>query len=127
MSNAIAIMGAVLAGAIACLGCKNEECDKSRVALASKWEELARTANRRASGAVEGSGSPATWKLLQEQAALVQSSFETEQVTWPAAERGKQQVEAQFQPLASAEDAQAFKLKLTEATEAFTAYEQACR
>jgi hypothetical protein len=127
MLKAIAIKCAIVVGFISCSACRNEECERRRVQLASKWQQVAENAARRAIGAVEGGGSPATWKQIQEKAELVQSSFETPQVTWPAAEKGKSEAEAQFRTLEGAEDVRAFKLRLNEASEAFTSFEKTCR
>ena len=111
----------------ACSACRNEECARERVELASKWQKVTENAARRATGAVEGSGSPATWKQIQEQAELVQSSFETPQVTWPAAEKGKGEVEARFKALEGADDVRAFKARLDEANAAYSNFEKKCR
>ena len=127
MFKAKAIKCAIVVGFIGCAACRNEECERERVELASKWEQVVQNAARRATGAVEGSGSPATWKQIEEKAELVQSSFETPQVTWPAAEKGKSEAEAQFKSLEGADDVRAFKLRLNEASEAYTAFEKNCR
>lgn len=129
MFKVTAISSVLFAAVFSLPGCKNEACERERMDLANKWEEVKLSAARRAAGSVEGGGSAETWNKIEKKADLVYSSFQTEQVTWGPAEKGKGEVEGEFRPLESSASAEikAFKQLLSEADAAYKGYEERCR
>lgn len=114
-------------GALVLSACKNEACERQRLEVANKWEQVTGIAARRSLSTDESGSSAVTWKSIKEQAELVQSSFETPQVTWSAAQNGLSKIRTEFKPLEAEEQSRLFKQTLEAAEKAQSEYESGCR
>jgi len=117
-------------------GCRNPECEASRLELVRTWETLRDTATSRKQ-IPEGAGLSAAeeqdrirvWTTIEERAELVRSSFETTQVTWPSADKARADLGDAFKPIAAKEDpmTRGFALTLNEADQRMADFRKTCR
>jgi len=121
----------------ACLaGCQNEECEAARLQLTQTWETLRNTATSRKQ-IPEGADLSKSeedeririWTSIEDRAELARSSFETPQVTWPAAEKARADLGAAFKPIESSTDpmTRGFALTLSEADQRLASFRKDCR
>jgi hypothetical protein len=115
------------------LSCKNsEECERSRMGVAKIWYRVKDGATQRRNRqeiATSSDSSRDKWTRIAKQAELVASSFETEQITWNAAAKGKKQLQQDTAELADSQDPsiQSFARLLEEANSKIAEFEKACR
>jgi hypothetical protein len=102
----------ITSGAAGVVSCKDQAaCERSRVELAKKWEELKNTAGAYQTTKEDEELSTAkqeerlkVWSAVEDKAGLVESSFSTRQVTWPAAEQARQDINQKLQAVAATGD-----------------------
>jgi hypothetical protein len=117
-------------------GCQNEECEAARLQLTQTWETLRNTATSRQQ-IPEGADLSKSeedeririWTSIEDRAELMRSSFETSQVTWPAAEKARADLGAVFKPIESSSDpmTRGFALTLSEADQRMASFRKDCR
>lgn len=125
----------LLAGLLA--SCQaSRECEASRLELARTFETLRNTASSRKQVPETASLSKAeeeerirVWTGIESDAELLRSSFETPQVTWPAADKARAAIAEKFKPLESSTEpmTRGFAVTLGEADKRLAAYRQSCR
>ena len=118
-------------------GCKDEQaCEQSRLEMAKTWKKLQENAATRAAEPdsdlteEQKAEHKAAWGKIEENAHLVQGSFTTPQVTWPAADRGRAQLKEAFQTkVQNKEDPLVigFGRMLQEADGQYDAFAQKCK
>lgn len=117
--SVIWIFGVILAG------CKDDaQCERQRLQVNRAWSELHLAATRRK---LEGSDVP-TWAAIENRAELLESSFETAQVTWESARKASQDIAAKLPGLESG-DARlvGFKASFDSALKQQNDFEKTCR
>jgi hypothetical protein len=129
--------GFLALGALGLLAaCQSQECEASRLQLAQTWQTLRDTATSRkqipeASNLTKSEEGERirVWTDIEDRAELVRSSFETSQVTWPSAEKGRAELGEIFKPLASSDDpmTRGFAVTLNEADQLFASFRKSCR
>lgn len=113
--------------------CKNgEQCERNRMELARMWTRVKDGATRRRQhddGTIKSDESQKKWARIENQAELVSSSFETEQITWDPAAKGQHQLKEDTIDLAGSSDPsnQNFVKLLDEANRKVAEFEKACR
>ena len=119
-------------------GCKDRQaCEQSRVELAKTWEQLknsagtlkyARAEESDTLSDVEKEQRAKRWSKLEERAALLESAFISQQVTWESAETARQEIATEFrsQP-AQGMVVQGFGQGLEKANQAFEAFRAKCK
>jgi hypothetical protein len=100
--------------------------------VARIWTRVKDGANRhrnRDEGAVKTDYDQKKWSRIENQAELVSSSFETEQVTWNGAAKGQKQLQEDTADLVGSNDPtnQNFVRLLEEANHRMAEFEKACR
>ena len=103
MKRLVGVCCAIALG-VSLAGCKDEQaCEQSRLEMARTWKKLQENAATRAAQPddelteQQKSQHKAVWGEIEEKAHLVQGSFTTTQVTWPAADRGRAELKEAFQ------------------------------
>jgi hypothetical protein len=112
MSRTAIMVCLITFGAAGVASCRDEAaCEKSRLELAKKWEELKNTAGTYKTTKEDEELSTAkkeerlrVWSAVEDKAGLVQSSFSTRQVTWPAADQARQAINQKLQAVAATGD-----------------------
>ncbi len=133
MTPCVKYVGTLLLGIGVTLSCKNsEECERSRLEVAKIWNRVKDGASRhrnREDGTIKSDAFQKKWSRIVNQAELVSTSFETEQVTWNGAAKGQKQLQEDTADLASSDDpsSQTFVRLLDEANRRITEFETACR
>ncbi len=133
-----AIMVCVIAfGAVGAVSCKDQAaCDRSRLELSKKWEELKNTAGSYKTTKEDEEIPTAkkeerlkVWGGVEDKAALVQSSFATKQVTWPAADQARQDINQKLGAVAATGDqrVESFSQLLRAAGAQYDQYKDKCR
>jgi hypothetical protein len=123
----------LLLGVGVTLSCKNsEQCERSRMDVARLWNRVKEGANRRRNaddGTIKSPEFQKKWSRIVNQAELVSSSFETEQVTWDPAAKGQKQLLEDTSDMAGSADPanQNFAKLLEEANRKVAEFEKACR
>jgi len=100
--------------------------------VARIWSRVKDGANRRRTrddGTNKSEGYLKMWAHIENQAELVSSSFETEQVTWGPAAKGQRQLKDDTADMAGSNDPsmQNFVQLLEEANKKVAEFEKACR
>jgi hypothetical protein len=131
LSRAVAV---ALCGAASC---KNQEaCEKARVKMAHTWESVMATAGKRKIPSSYEELNPsdkaarlAQWQPIQDQAETLRSSFETEQVTWNAADKATGKIEEKLKHIPTASDPlnQAFATQFELARTEYGEFSDQCR
>lgn len=125
-------------GALTGFACDTGECDRGRLEMAAKWEDirdtaaaLKRTPDWDESQLAERRARSEVWGKIAEQAELVRSSFVTEQVTWRAAHHGTDELSSAFrkapQEVKSGVVAEGFGALVASAGGEMRQFEQQCR
>ena len=133
MTPWVKYVSTLLLGIGVTLSCKNsEECERSRMEVARIWNKVKDGANRRRTrddGTSKSDDYQKKWSRIQNQAELVSSSFETEQVTWGPAAKGQKQLQDDTSDFAGSNDPANlnFARLLDEANRKVAEFEKACR
>jgi len=109
MNRFVCASVALSIGCSALVGCKDKQaCEEARLRMSRTWDEVKKTAAARkvpASYEVlsdkEKSEREAKWAPIEVQAETLRSSFETPQVTWDAAERARETIQAKYSEIPS--------------------------
>jgi hypothetical protein len=135
MSRTVIMVCLIAFGGV--VSCKDRAaCERSRLELAKKWEELKNTAGAYKTTKEDEDLTPAkkeerlkVWGAVEDKAGLVQSSFATKQVTWPAADTARQDINQKLQAVAATGDqrVESFSLLLRAAGAQYEQYKQKCR
>jgi hypothetical protein len=112
MSRTATMVCLIAFGAAGVASCKDQRaCEQSRLELAKQWEELKNTAGSYKTTKEDEELSSAkkeerlkVWNAVEDKAGLVQSSFATRQVTWPAADQARQDMNQKLQAVAATGD-----------------------
>lgn len=124
------------AAAALAFGCHDRECEGARLGLEQTWETLRDTATSRQQipeGLSLSQGEQdervRTWKSIEDRAELVRSSFETTQVTWPAADKARKELATLFTPLQAKDDpvTRGFAVTLGEADKRMSSFRTRCQ
>ncbi len=108
-----AIMVCLIAfGATGIASCRDQAaCERSRLQLAKQWEELKNTAGSYKTTKEDEELSPGkkeerlkVWSGVEDKATLIQTSFATRQVTWPAADQARHDLTQKLQAVAATGD-----------------------
>jgi hypothetical protein len=117
------------------LACHDRECEAARLELTQTWVTLRDTATQRQQipeglslSQAEQDERVRTWKNIEDRAELIRSSFETPQVTWPAADKARRELGAVFTPLQAKDDpvTRGFAVTLSEADKRMAAFRGEC-
>ncbi len=119
-------------------GCKDTKaCEQSRMEMAKIWRQVKDTAGARALPGPSEEVSEAkkaerkrVWGDIQEQAYLVEGSFQTEQITWSAADHGRGELLSIYRErVPNKEDplVTGFGRMVDEANTQYDAFQQKCR
>lgn len=132
MTPWVRYVSTLLLGLGVTLSCKDsEQCERSRMEVAKIWGRVKDGATRRKNvddGTVKSATYQQKWSRIVNQAELVSSSFETEQVTWGPAAKGQKQLQEDTSDLNDGDPAnQNFVRLLDEANKKVTEFEKACR
>ncbi len=133
MTHGVNYVCALLLGLGVTLSCKDsEQCERSRMDVAKIWSRVKDGANRRRTrddGTIKSEEYMRKWAHIENQAELVSSSFETEQITWGPAAKGQKQLKDDTADLAGSNDPanQNFVQLLNEANQKVADFEKACR
>jgi pectin methylesterase-like acyl-CoA thioesterase len=124
-------------GGLLALACQqNEKCEQSRLALTRKWETLRNTAASRKHVAEDSelneqqkSQRLDQWSKIEDKAELMRSSFETQQVTWDAADKSRRELENLYKTANDPNDPlmQGFGVLLTSADKEYDEYRTQCK
>ena len=136
MTRLVSVCCAIALG-LSLSACKDREaCEQSRLEMAKTWKKVQDNAATRAAQPDEGLTEQQKdehrklWGEIEERAHLVQGSFTTEQVTWPAAEKGRAELKQAFQTKITNKDdplVTGFGRLLDEADGKFDAFRDKCR
>ena len=104
MKRIVCVGCALAMGFIASVGCKDRQaCEQSRLKMMHTWEDVKHTAAARKVPAsyeqlshAEKTLREERWAPIELQAETLRSSFETPQITWDAADRAREIVEAKY-------------------------------
>lgn len=133
MTHVVKYVSTLLLGLGVTLSCKNtEECERGRMELARVWTRVKDGAARirnRDDGTIKSEAFQQKWSRIINQADLVSSSFETEQITWKGAAKGQKQLKEDVADIeGSSEPAnQNFIRLLEEANKKVAEFEKTCR
>jgi hypothetical protein len=120
--------------AIACESSDN--CSRSRTEVARTWESVKKQATKRKFPPVDEADNPvlkqqrlARWQVVEDKAALLESSFVTPQVTWQSAAKAKTDINQQFAKIPESDDKgiPRFAALLERANERQNEFERTCR
>jgi len=133
----LSLLGAFGFGGTVLVGCQQgQECEAARLELAQTWETLRDTATSRKQipeasdlSKSEEAERIRVWTDIEERAELVRSSFQTPQVTWSSAEKGRADLGELFKPLTASTDpmTRGFAVTLGEADQRFANFRKSCR
>ena len=113
-------------GVSALAGCKDEvRCERQRLDLDKTWAELRTAATHRK---LEGVDVP-SWTDIESKAELLESSFETRQVTWNSADEASKAIESKLPALESSGDVSlaSFRASAESAIKQQDSFEKSCR
>jgi hypothetical protein len=133
MTRGVKYVSTLLLGLGVTLSCKDsEQCERSRMEVARIWNRVKDGANRRRirdDGTIKSEEYMRKWAHIENQADLVSSSFETEQVTWGPASKGQKQLRDDTADLAGSNDPASlnFVQLLNEANQKAANFEKTCR
>jgi len=133
MTRGVKYVGTLLLALGVMISCKDsEKCERSRMDVAKIWNQVKDTANRRRirdDGTIKSEGYMKKWAHIENQAELVSSSFETEQITWGPAAKGQKQLKDDTADLVDSNEPamQNFVRLLQEANQKAGEFEKACR
>jgi len=133
MTLVVKYVSTLLLGLGVTLSCKNsEECERSRMDVARTWARVKDGATRirnRDDGTVKSEVYQKKWSRIENQAELVSSSFETEQITWNGAAKGQKQLKEDVSDLVGSNEPsnQNFVQLLDEANRKVAEFEKTCR
>ncbi len=132
MTRWVRYVSTLLLGLGAIISCKDsEKCERSRMEVAKIWNRVKDGATRRRivdDGTIKSDTYQKKWSHIENQAELVSSSFETEQVTWGPAAKGQKQLQEDTSDLNDGDPAnQNFVRLLEEANKKVAEFEKTCR
>ncbi len=116
--------------------CKDQQaCERARLKMARTWESVMSTAGKRkipASyeelGPADKAARLAQWQPIQAQAETLRSSFETQQITWDAADKAVDKIQAKLKEIPGSDPLnQAFATQLESARAEYAAFREQCR
>ena len=108
------------------LGCQDEvRCERERMDLNKAWSELHTSATHYK---LEGVDVP-TWTVIENKAELLESSFQTRQVTWNSAKKASDEIKSKLPTLDSGEGVKlaSFRNSAENALKQQTSFEKDCR
>jgi hypothetical protein len=108
------------------LGCQDEvRCERERMDLNKAWSELHTSATHYK---LEGQDVP-TWTVIENKAELLESSFQTRQVTWNSARKASDEIASKLSGLESTEGVKlaGFKNSAESAIKQQSSFEKDCR
>jgi len=123
--NRWAIVIAVTASSMG-VGCQDEvRCERERMDLNKAWSELRTAATHHK---LEGTDVP-TWSVIENKAELLESSFQTRQVTWNSAKKASDVIASKLPTLESSEGVKlaGFKNSAETAIKQQSSFEKECR
>lgn len=123
--NRWVIVIAVTASSVG-IGCQDEvRCERERMDLNKAWSELRTAATRHK---LEGTDVP-TWTVIENKAELLESSFQTRQVTWNSAKKASDEIASKLPTLDSSEGVKltSFKNSAETAIKRQSSFEKECR
>ena len=133
MTLVVKYVSTLLLGLGVTVSCKNsEECERRRMDVARTWARVKDGATRirnRDDGTVKSEVYQKKWSRIENQAELVSSSFETEQITWNGAAKGQKQLKEDIADLVGSNEPsnQNFVQLLDEANRKVAEFEKTCR
>jgi hypothetical protein len=132
MTPWVRYVSTLLLGLGATISCKDsEQCERSRMEVAKIWSRVKDGATRRRimdDGTIKSDTYQKKWLRIENQAELVSSSFETQQVTWGPAAKGQKQLQEATSDLNDGDPAnQNFVRLVEEANKKVAEFEKACR
>ena len=107
-------------------GCQDEvRCERERLDLNKAWAELRTAATHHK---LEGTD-VSTWSLIENKAELLESSFQTRQVTWNSAKKASDEIASKLPTLESNEGVKlvSFKNSAETAIKQQSSFEKECR
>jgi len=108
------------------LSCQDEvRCERERMDLNKAWSELHASATHHK---LEG-GDVSTWAVIENKAELLESSFQTRQVTWNSAKKASDEIASKLNSLESSEGVKlsGFRNSAESAIKRQSSFEKACR
>jgi len=108
------------------IGCQDEvRCERERMDLNKAWSELRTAATHHK---LEGTD-VSTWSLIENKAELLESSFQTRQVTWNSAKKASDEIASKLPTLESNEGVKlvSFKNSAETAIKQQSSFEKECR
>lgn len=128
---------AMLVVGVLSIGCDNSDnCTRSRTDLAKTWESVKNLATKRKFPPVDEADNPVLkqqrlerWQVVEEKAALLESSFVTPQVTWNSAAKARTDLNQQFSKIPESDDKgiPRFAALLDTANQRQAEFERTCR
>jgi hypothetical protein len=103
---------AILVLGVLSIGCDNaDNCNRARTDVARTWESVKNLATKRKFPPVDEADNPVLkqqrlerWQVVEEKAALLESSFVTPQVTWNSAAKARTDLNQQFSKIPESDD-----------------------
>ena len=127
----------ILVVSVLSVGCDNtDSCTRSRTDVAKTWESVKNLATKRKFPPVDEADNPVLkeqrlerWRVVEEKAALLESSFVTPQVTWQSAAKARSDINQQFSKIPESDDRgiPRFAALLDTANQRQTEFERTCR
>ena len=127
----------ILVLSVSLIGCDNgDNCNRARNDLAKNWEAVKKLATKRKFPPVDESDNSVLkqqrlerWQVVEEKAALLESSFVTPQVTWQSATRARTELNRQFSKIPESDDKgiPRFASLLDAANQRQSEFERTCR
>lgn len=133
MTRGVIYVSTLLLAVGVTLSCKDsEQCERSRMDVAKIWNRVKDVASHRRTrddGTIKSEEYMRKWAHIENQAELVSSSFETEQITWGPAAKGQKQLKDDTADLSGSSDPsnQNFVQLLNEANKKAADFEKSCR
>ncbi len=133
MTRGVKYVSTLLLAVGVTLSCRDsEKCERSRMEVARLWSRVKDGAVRRRTrddGTIKSEEYLRKWAHIENQADLVSSSFETEQITWGPAAKGQRQLKDDTADMAGSSDPanQNFVQLLNEANQKAADFEKTCR
>jgi hypothetical protein len=122
---------------LAFVSCKDSQaCEQARLKMAKTWGKVKDTAGARALPGEDDELTDAqkaerkrVWTAIQGHAYLVEGSFKTPQITWPAADKGRTDLQAAYQNVPNKEDPMVagFGQMFVEANAEYEAFKKDCK
>ena len=127
----------VIVVGLACASCKDTQaCEQSRMEMSKTWKKVKETAGARAMPNPDEKLSEAqkqerkrVWSAIEEQAHLVEGSFKTSHITWPAADKGRGEIQKLYQNVPDKEDVLVvgFARMVDDANASYEDFKQKCK